>query len=121
MEFAGSVTPADMGHVISQLLDLVARAEREGCRIGLLALLDSLNPARVTAGMRKEHVELLRKHLPRLAAVTCAEARLVTSPILRGVLTAMSWLLPHPWPVEVFSQERDAFEWLKQRCCAECA
>ncbi|MET0384743.1 MAG: hypothetical protein ABW321_02230 [Polyangiales bacterium] len=114
--FAGAVTPTTIQTIILELLTLANRAAQEHRRMGLLALLDALDPRQVSAGMRKEHAVLLRELLPRLAAATCAEARVVTHPLVRGVLTAMGWILPHPWTVEVFSNEHDAKRWLETQC-----
>lgn len=111
--FAGSVTPGAFREFMSELFAVAARSQREHRRMGLLVLLESLNPGHVTAAMRKEHAALLRECLPRLADAIFAEARVVTHPVVRGVLTAMTWLIPHPWPVAVFASERDAQEWLR--------
>lgn len=116
LSFAGAVTPESVRGLITELVALAARAEREGVQMGLLAFLDRLDPTKVTAAMRKEHVQLLKAYLPRLGTVTCAEARVVSHPVLRGMLTAMSWLLPHPWRVEVFADALVAESWLRDQC-----
>ena len=48
-----------------------------------------------------------------------AEAYVLSSAVARGVLTAVRWLAPPPWPTRTFSSLPDALTWAVD--CQRCA
>lgn len=43
-----------------------------------------------------------------------AEAVVTMSAIIRGVVTALGWLYPHPHPIRIFSNTPEALAWCEQ-------
>jgi hypothetical protein len=83
--------------------------------VSWLVHLDQIRPSHITAGMRKESAALLQESLPLMAAGTRAEARVATKSVVRAMLTAMNWLVSHPWPVEIFATDAEAVAWLRRQ------
>ncbi len=65
------------------------------------------------AAWRKAHFEELRRHVIAVGFVVGDR------PLLRGGLTALSWLAKHPSPESFFSEREDALMWLRARQMAD--
>ncbi len=68
------------------------------------------------ASRRKRMGELYQQHVGRLARSCVGEARVVSSTLLRGVLTAFDWIKGESrWPCATFESEVEARMWLRAR------
>jgi hypothetical protein len=112
VEYFGEVTPQIFRESLKLFVDAFERAESEGERIDWLLQLDSLALMRATAGMRKESAEIAKGIMPKMTAVTHAMACVADHAIPRGLVTAITWILPLPWPTQTFATEREAVAWL---------
>lgn len=115
VSYTGAVHPALLRESLKDFAAIATRAEQEGVRVTWLVHMDGFRPAHVTAAMRRETADMLKGLMPQVSAITAAEARVASSSRVRGVMTAMTWLLPQPWPVAVFDFEDDAIAWLVER------
>lgn len=82
----------------------------------LLWLIDmrKFDPLRVTAAERKQAAAIFAVHEKRLRAVSIAEARVITSPLTRGIVTAFDWLTAaNKWPCQQFGTLERAETWLR--------
>lgn len=111
--FVGAVSPAVFRDFAERLNEVIARARRDAEPLGLLVMFDAIRPEYITAATRKEIATTLRAILPGLTEVIRAEARVVHRPVLRGLITAMSWLVPFPWPAAVFETAEEGEGWLR--------
>lgn len=91
----------------------------ETCTPPIVILLDmtDFNPFTVTAQMRKSAADAWAKHKELMVRSIAAEARIILSPLARGVMTAFDWLTSTPgrWPCKQFASRVDAELWLRQR------
>jgi hypothetical protein len=60
----------------------------------------------------KEHRDVFRQHIIAWGFVS-------TKGVIRGALTAISWLRAFPVPMNVFSTRRECFTWLEERLAAD--
>lgn len=60
----------------------------------------------------KEHREVFRRHIIAWGFVS-------TKGVIRGALTAISWLRAFPVPMNVFSTRRECEAWLEERLAAD--
>jgi hypothetical protein len=115
VEFIGAVTPAVFRQSVRLFVAAIDRAERDAERIDWLLHLGALKAPSITAAMRKEAAESLQGFFAKMAANTHAEACVITTPLVRGVFTAVTWLVPLPWPVEICGSEAEAYAWLRRQ------
>lgn len=84
----------------------------------LLWLVDmrEFDPVRVGAAHRQAVAEIFREHEAVLRPVSIAEARVITNPLTRGVVTAFDWLTgANKWPCAQFPNVDEAEAWLRAR------
>jgi hypothetical protein len=62
----------------------------------------------------KEHKEVFREHIIAWGFVS-------TKGVIRGALTAISWLRAFPVPMNVFTTRRECEAWLEERVVADAA
>ena len=84
-------------------------------RQALLVDLGSVNPLLAGAMVRREVAAEIQKRRDVLGRVMIAEARVVSSAAVRGVLTALDWLVSETvlHPVRYFEDRVEAEEWLR--------
>jgi len=64
---------------------------------------------------RKKFAEYIKSRHANLQRFISAHAVVVRSSIERGVVTAVLWLSPAPFPVRVFESPADAEEWAREQ------
>ena len=75
-----------------------------------------LDPLKVTAPMRREAADIWKTYLDRLQPVSVATARVITSPLTRGIVTAFDWFTDaHRWPCRQFALKADGERWLREQ------
>lgn len=73
-----------------------------------------------TANQRRRIAEWLAEpELQRLSPHATAIAVLFRSALIRGALTAVSWIKPPPAPVKAFGSVADSASWLRERFSEE--
>jgi SpoIIAA-like len=93
--------------------ELSERAFATGQRLSWLVDLNDFDARVLDAVKRRGAAEILAEHVPRIGPGTSAEARVVDSALIRGLLTAVTWIARQPWPIQVFATEREALGWLR--------
>lgn len=79
----------------------------------LISLLIDTSGARAgaTANQRRMQADWLKRNYGRLETNTAGVALVITSPLLRGVLTAILWLQRMPCPYVTFATREKAEKW----------
>ncbi len=72
-------------------------------------------PSVMNASARRRLSNLLNKYRTNIGKNTIAYALVTPSTAVRGVLTALFWVSPPPYPYKVCATTREAFEWLAGR------
>lgn len=83
-----------------------------------IVLLDmrDFNPLKITAAMRKQAAEVWHDNRELYLRVIVAEARVLTNPLTRGILTAFDWLTgTGKWPCRQFATMSAAEAWLRSK------
>jgi stage II sporulation SpoAA-like protein len=111
VRYQGDVT-AEMFEAASlRFVELVEQAMAEGRGVAWLTDLSSYNPA--TPLLRQGLAKVIIRYRDQIGRGTLAEARVTQSAVVRGILTAIAWLAPQPWPIRVFESESEAIAWLR--------
>jgi hypothetical protein len=113
VEWHGIVTAEMVEDAFRTHLALAIRARDSDERIAWLTDLSEFDPLKANAADRKRAARVLAVQQPTVAPHTLAEARVTSSAIVRGVLTAMGWLVHDPWPVNVVATREEALAWLQ--------
>jgi hypothetical protein len=74
-----------------------------------------------TAVQRKRLAEDAKKNEARLGRYMVASAVVVGSPLMKAMITAVNWLAPPPYPVQVFTEPHSAEAWVLGRLGSEAA
>jgi hypothetical protein len=108
---SGKVSDADVEALKRSNEEALARGGRWISLVDITALTEvpTAVQRRTYAAWRKAHFEALRRHVVAVAFVVGDR------PILRGGLTALSWLAQHPSPEAYFATREEALAWLHAR------
>lgn len=95
-------------------LDSIVGALADGVRTGnrRCVLFDVSKGGSTDAARRKKLSQLLVRHRADIARAFSACAFASSSPIARGIATAIMWMAPPPIPTKFVASAREAFEWL---------
>jgi hypothetical protein len=83
--------------------------------LGYLLDMCRFNPVLAPAAVRKSAAEVFHEFAPVLTPVSVCEARVVTSELTRGILTAFDWLSGTKWPCATFTDLEKAYQWVAAR------
>lgn len=98
-----------------QALDASYRAlERVLAKRTRILMLFDLRGASSSPSRRRRLLDWGLRHERELRTYLAASALVVGNGFERGIVTAMLWLQPVPWPMRVFSSVEDAEMWLLQ-------
>ena len=111
--FRGAITPEILHGALERYAALAEEAHARGERLSWLINLDAFDLSINDAIRRKLAAELLDRYGARIAPGTLAEARVASSFLMRGPMTAMAWLVRQRWPLEIFPTEAEAVAWLQ--------
>lgn len=106
------VDDASYARYLDALARDIARApdnERRGI------LYETPDPGTSTAERRKRLGQILTTHRDKLARVTAGYVLATPSALARGLLTAVFWVAPPPYPNDVVATTAEGFEWLALR------
>lgn len=90
--------------------ELIARHRTIGEKNG--ALWEAPEAGSQDAKRRKRVADVLEKYRPVLAETTSGFVLVTGSPIMRGILRAIFWLAPPPYPWSVAATPLDGFQFL---------
>ncbi len=82
------------------VLEVIGRAASEGRRVA--SVHDTSRVTRTTAEMRQFWAEMSSRNAPTLESRTLANLMVVTSALMRGVLTAVGWMNPKVASLKLF-------------------
>jgi hypothetical protein len=77
-----------------------------------VALHDGVRASGVDAAQRKRFAAHVDRNRNGLTKWCVAAAIVASSPIVRGIVTAVNWMSPPPMPQRVFAKRDDAVAWL---------
>ena len=107
--YSGDYTEKDVAEHVASLGRLLATQRRCG-------VIFQLTGARaLNAHERALFARFIREHSADLKRVCVAAALVTDSALHHGVLTAVSWVVPMPCEVKVFSKAHEADTWMLQR------
>lgn len=87
-------------------------------RYAVLVDLRHAQPSMGGSANREAASEAILKNVEFLRDMTVCEARLVSRPMVRGILTVLDWITPRPWPVRNFGNATVAEDWVRARMAA---
>lgn len=105
-------TPID-DEELDRLRDLTARALAR--REPYAMISDARLAPAPNALQRKRMSEDAQAVEALLSRHMVASAVVVSSPVMRAIVTAVNWLAPPPYPVRIFSDITVAEEWVRER------
>ncbi len=95
----------------------ILKAEQEP--IVILNDLSEFNPFAINAKMRKDAADVWHENREIYLRLIVAEARVVVSPLARGVVTAFDWLTGRgKWPCRNFATLPEGETWLRTQLAA---
>ena len=80
-----------------------------------VTITDARRAATPNASQRRRVSELIEREKERTVRWNVANAVIFTSPLLRGVITAIEWASPSPVPMKSFATPEEGRAWLAQR------
>jgi hypothetical protein len=83
-------------------------------RVAYIIDMRSFHPLTVSVADRKLAAQIFREHASYLVPATVCEARLVSTPLTQGILTAFDWLTGTKWPCRTFTSPDEAEVWVQQ-------
>jgi len=95
---------------------LVEEQSRRSARI--ITITDSSHTKPPPAEVRKYWADLTKNFPPAVKEATLAAFVVIKSPVIRGVMTALSWLNPELRSVEVYDSVEHAFRVARDRLSA---
>ncbi|MBO6935427.1 MAG: hypothetical protein JJ863_10650 [Deltaproteobacteria bacterium] len=107
--FGESIGDAEWAAYLDRMSTYPDRRER------YVTLTDARSGATPNATQRKRASELIERERERTVRWNVANATVFTSPLIRGVLTAIEWAAPSPVPMKSFATPELAREWLAER------
>lgn len=87
----------------------------QGRKLLMIVNLTELTGA-MNAHQRKRQAEWNQRHDATVRGVMVGTSYITTSPIVRGVITAVLWLKPPPGSHKVVAQLDDALDWACEQC-----
>lgn len=109
VKYRGAVTDAEFDSYLSTITAFIERGRRFG------AVLDTRHASAASATQRRRQAMWLREHQAELPALCLGCAFVVTSPIMRGALTAIFWIQPLAFPYVICAGLHDAVSWVEER------
>jgi hypothetical protein len=100
-----------------QCVELARAIDLRQGRVGVLYDVPSVRS--MDARRRRRLAELLDARRERLALTTAAFALVTSSPVVRGMLRAVFWLAPPPYPHVVTSTPREGFDFVAGRLACD--
>lgn len=104
----GKITDADVAEFLETSRGHLARAER------FASLHDGVRASGLDGKQRKQMGDHITSNRARLERWHAAAAIVAPSPVIRGIITAVNWLAPPPFPQRSFASAVEAERWLRE-------
>ena len=92
------------------------RLARRGQPLAYLLDMRDFDPLLAPAAQRRHGAEVYREYVDILRPVSVGEARVITSPVTRGIVTAYDWLTgANKWPCRQVASLAEGEAWLRER------
>jgi hypothetical protein len=89
------------------------RIAAEHGRVGWVVDMREFNPLSAPAPIRKAFADEYERCRRIIESATVCEARIFTSPMVRGIVTAVDWLLNRKYPMKTFAELEPAKAWVR--------
>jgi hypothetical protein len=109
VEFVGVLDDAAFRSYLHENDALLARRERYAI------VVDASRSGVIDSAQRKLQAEWMLQHERELRLFCAGIAFVITNPLVRGALTAITWLSPLPMPSIVVDRRESAISWCRQR------
>jgi hypothetical protein len=106
-----AVTEQEFRDLFARYVELSRRLPR----VAYLIDFRHFNPLFVSPRQRQEAAQLFAENRHTLTHATVCEARVVASPVARGILTAFDWLTGSKWPCRNFETFAEAERWIAEQ------
>lgn len=113
MRFTGLTTDAEFDDYLNAMTRLIVDRKQK-----TVTILDARKSDRTPATQRKKQAAWLKAHDNFLRQYSLGTVFVITSPLVRGVLTAILWLQPLPTDYAVVATMAEAERWARQRLAA---
>lgn len=107
--FSGTISDEEFRDYLKQMTDLVTRGKRN------VVIIDATKAGRTPPVQRKLQEEWLDRHRAELEKSSLGTAFVITSPMVRGLLTAIFWLTTMPSEHVVVGSYEEAERWAFER------
>lgn len=108
--FDGLASDAEFDKYLSGITDLLMVGRQK-----TVTVLDARASARAPATQRKRQAAWIKEHESLLRRYSLGTAFVITSPLVRGVLTAILWLQQLPTPHTVVATIAEAERWATEQ------
>ena len=105
--FPAEWTDQEFENGLTELLDILAKQER----VGLIS--DTTGAGRPTAKQRRFVADSVAKNERIFRTRVAGWAIVVDSPVARGIIRAINWMHPAPFPLIMLGTMREAEEWVR--------
>ncbi len=112
VRFSGYISEPEFDQYLAAMTNVINRSEKT------LTILDARHAIRNPASQRKKQADWLKTHEARLRQYSLGTAFVITSPFVRGVLTAILWLQPLPNDYTVVATLEEAEAWAARQLAA---
>ncbi len=112
VRFSGYISEPEFDQYLAAMTNVINRYEKT------LTILDARRAIRNPASQRKKQAEWLKTHEERLRQQSLGTVFVITSPFVRGVLTAILWLQPLPNEYAVVATLEEAEAWAARQLAA---
>ncbi|HJL18674.1 MAG TPA: hypothetical protein RMH99_23635 [Sandaracinaceae bacterium LLY-WYZ-13_1] len=113
IRYDGIVSDEEFARHLEAYGALVERGARYG------VLFDATTAGRPPATQRRMMAEFMRRRRDELARRCVGGAFVITSPLIRGAMTAILWVAPMPFQHVIVSSAAEAEGWVRGRLQAE--
>ena len=98
-----------------EAFDEYARLAARGVPIAFLIDMRRFDPLLIGASVRQQAAKVFHEYAGRLLPVSVGEARVIASPLTRGIVTAFDWLTSaNKWPCQQFGSLNEGEQWLRE-------
>jgi hypothetical protein len=101
---SGPISDAEIEELLRTLARFYGRAHA--------VLHDGVRASGLTANQRRRMAQHAATYEEEVRRWVIASAAVATSPVVRGLITAVQWVAPSPCPFKAFSVRAEAEEWL---------
>jgi hypothetical protein len=114
IEFPASYTYEELDAQFTKLEAYYQKFGAKGDR--RIALMIDLSRAQSSTAKNRERIaRAMAETGPILTRILIAQVYVVTSALMRGALSSISWLKPPTWPVKVFPERAEAERWAREQ------